>query len=115
MPRLEVLEPLVRVRLLLSALYLRPEEVEAIQPELEVRPKCPISIETLACLVSIPYHVCVQSTIIYPRIQALWYHLAIDSCAPPHVRISDTLTCTLTFLRPPLHPGPSLSSSGRFR
>ena len=38
MPRLETLEPLVRVRLLLSALYLSPEEADAIQPELKVRP-----------------------------------------------------------------------------
>jgi len=37
LPRLADLEPLVRVRLLLAALYLRPDEASAIRSELQVR------------------------------------------------------------------------------
>ena len=37
LPRLADLEPLVRVRLLLAALYLRPDEAAAIRSELQVR------------------------------------------------------------------------------
>ena len=50
LPRLADLEPLVRVRLLLAALYLRPDESAVIRPELQVRDPGPVLLDGLGTL-----------------------------------------------------------------
>ena len=54
MPKLESMEPLVRVRLLLAALYLSPEEADGIRAEIQVL-ICPRETHTLYHTRYVPY------------------------------------------------------------